>query len=222
MAQGGDGMPGPREEFDEALEAIEAKVIELFAMIVEDLPRAARCLPGSSQETARVLAERERVADALCPEIERLAGLQILLRAPVASDLRFLLSVLRVAPELERSHDLIMQIAAHAGLAADLTPRASAITAQMGDLACRMWQQAADSWYQRDPAVATALCRLDQEMDGLHASLTAELATERTTAAAAMQATLVARCYDRLAAHALNIARRTAYLARPPANGPPR
>ena len=86
-----------------------------------------------------------------------------------------------------------MQIAAHAGLAADLTPRASAITAQMGDLACRMWQQSADSWYQRDPA-----------------------------AAAAMQGTLVARCYDRLAAHALNIARRTAYLARPRANGPPR
>ena len=67
-------MPGPREEFDEALEAIEAKVIELFAMIVEDLPRAARCLPGSSQETARVLAERERVADALCPEIESLGS----------------------------------------------------------------------------------------------------------------------------------------------------
>src|ERR1700683_4380205 len=110
MAQGGDGMPGPREEFDEALEAIEARGIELFAMIVEDLPRAARCVP-----------------DAPCPEIERLAGLQILLRASVASDLRFLLSVLRVAPELERSHDLIMQIAAHAGLAADLTPRASAI-----------------------------------------------------------------------------------------------
>jgi phosphate transport system protein len=84
-------------------------VIELFAVITEDLPRAAQCLPGGdSAETARVLADRERVIDALYLEVEALASREILLQAPVAGDLRFLLSVLRVTPELERSHDLVM------------------------------------------------------------------------------------------------------------------
>ena len=111
-------MPGTREEFDRSLEAIEAKVIELFAMITDDLPRAAHALEGDSGEAARVLAERERVIDALYLEVENLAGREVLLQAPVAADLRFLLPVLRVTPELERSHDLVMQVAEQAGVAA--------------------------------------------------------------------------------------------------------
>jgi phosphate uptake regulator len=50
-------------------------------------------------------------------------------------------------------------------------------------------------------------------MDDLHASLTAELASGRTTIPVTMEMTLVARCYGRLGAHALNIARRVACLA---------
>jgi phosphate transport system protein len=111
-------MPGTRGEFDRSLEAIEAKVVELFVMIVEDLPRAAQALEGVGGETARVLAERERVIDSLYLEVESLASREVLLQAPVAADLRFLLSVLRVTPELERSHDLVMQVADRAGLAA--------------------------------------------------------------------------------------------------------
>lgn len=56
--------------------------------------------------------------DALYLEVEALASREILLQAPVVGDLRFLLSVLQVTPELERSHDLVMQVAGRAGLAA--------------------------------------------------------------------------------------------------------
>lgn len=214
-------MPGARREFDRSLEAIEAKVIELFAMLCEDLPRAAEALQGSGHgETARVLAERERVIDALYLEVEHLASREVLIQAPVASDLRFLLSVLRVTPELERSHDLVMQVADRTGLAApggDLTPRARALAAQMGDLASQMWRQAADAWYSRDRTAAAALTGRGQEMDDLHAALAAELATGQATATVTMETALVARCYQRLAAHAVNIARRVTYLAGPAA-----
>jgi phosphate transport system protein len=131
-------VPGARGEFGRSLEAIEAKVIELFAMITEDLPRAAHALEGAGGEAARVLAGRERVIDALYLEVEHLASRQVLLQAPVAADLRFLLSVLRVTPELERSHDLVMQVADRAGLAAPgggLSPRARDVAARMADLA---------------------------------------------------------------------------------------
>ena len=54
-------MPGARGEFDRSPEAIEAKVIELFAMIAEDLPRAAQSLPDAgSEETMRVLTAASR------------------------------------------------------------------------------------------------------------------------------------------------------------------
>ena len=97
-----------RQEFERELEAIEAKVIELFAMVAEDLPGATHALLSGNNEVIKTLAEREQAIDALYPEIEEMANREILLQAPVASDLRFLLSVLRIVPELERSHDLVM------------------------------------------------------------------------------------------------------------------
>ena len=204
-----------RQEFQRELDAIEAKVIELFAMVAEDLPRATEALLSGNTDTLRALAEREQMVDALYPEIEELANREIVLQAPVASDLRFLLSVLRIVPELERSHDLVIDIAhrANHSLSDDLSPRSRGLVEGMGQLVTDMWRVAVDSWYQRDRNAAAALQDRDEEMDELHASLIAELASGQMALPVTMEMTLVARSYERLAAHAVNIARRVVYLA---------
>jgi len=208
-------MVGNRQEFQRELEAIEAKVIELFAMVAEDLPQATQALLTGSNEAVKLLAEREQAIDALYLEIEELVNQAILLQSPVASDLRFLLSVLRIVPELERSHDLVVQIAARGNhlLGEDLSPRARGLVQRMGELASGMWRQAVDSWYQRDRTAALTLDHRDDEMDELHSSLVAELASGRMTLPVTMEMTLVARFYERLGDHAVNIARRVIYLA---------
>ena len=204
-----------RREFDRQLDAIEAKIMELFAMVCEDLPAATQAVLNGNHELAAPLAERERAIDALYREIEHLVSREILLQAPVASDLRFLLSVLRIAPELERSHDLVCHIAARADLipAWELPPSCRGLVKRMDEVVCGMWRRAADGWYQRDSSVATALAEVDHEMDELHASLVAELASGRVALPAAIEMTLVARFYERLGDHAVNIARRVIYLA---------
>jgi phosphate transport system protein len=204
-----------RQEFGRELEAIEAKVIELFAMVAEDLPRATNALLTGDTEALTVLAEREQSMDAIYPEVEELVNREILLQAPVASDLRFLLSVLRIVPELERSHDLVMQIASRAAhiLSNDLTPRTRGLVERMGTLAAAMWRQAADSWYQRDRSAAVVLGERDEDMDELHASLIGELASGQMAVPVTMEMTLAARDYERLGAHAVNISRRVVYLA---------
>ncbi len=208
-------MAENRQEFQRDLEAIEAKVIELFAMVAEDLPGATRALLTGNNEVLQVLNERELVIDALYREIEELVNREILLQAPVAADLRFLLSVLRIVPELERSHDLVVQIASRANhlLGEDLSSRTRGLVERMGTLASEMWRQAVDSWYQRDRSVASALEGRDDEMDELHGSLLAELASGRMALPVTMEMTLVARFYERLGDHAVNIARRVIYLA---------
>lgn len=208
-------MTGNRQEFQRDLEAIESKVIELFALLAEDLPRATQALLTGENEVLQILAEREQLVDALYPEIEELVNREIVLQAPVASDLRFLLSVLRIAPEIERSHDLLMHIAFQSNhiLSADLTPRARGLVERMGSLVSDMWRRAADSWYQRDRSVALSLVERDDDMDDLHASLIAELASGPMALPVTMDMTLVARDYKRLSAHAVNIARRVVYLA---------
>ncbi len=89
-------MTERREEFERDLEAIEAKVIELFAMVAEDLPEATHALLSGDNDVLHKLTERDHVIDGLYREIEELVNRQIVLQAPVASDLRFLLSVLRI------------------------------------------------------------------------------------------------------------------------------
>jgi phosphate transport system protein len=204
-----------RQEFERDLEAIEAKVIELFAMVAEDLPEATRALLNGDREVVRVLRERGQVIDALYPEIEDLVNREILLQAPVASDLRFLLSVLRIVPELSRSHHLVTSIAGRANhiLSGDLSPRCRGLVERMGALGDEMWRQAADSWYQRDRSAASALDQRDDEMDELHASLIGELAAGAMTLPVTMEMTLVARFYERLGDRAVNIGYRVIYLA---------
>jgi phosphate transport system protein len=208
-------VPERRAEFERDLEAIEAKVIELFAMVAEDLPEATRALLNGEREVIQVLRERGQVIDALYPEIEDLVNREILLQAPVASDLRFLLSVLRIVPELSRSHHLVTSIAARANhiLSDDLSPRCRGLVERMGTIASEMWRQAADSWYQRDRSAASALDQRDDEMDELHASLIAELASGGMSLPVAMEMTLVARFYERLGDRAVNIGYRVIYLA---------
>jgi phosphate transport system protein len=217
-------MAEHRQEFARDLEGIEGKVIELFAMVAEDLPVATDALLTGNNEHVQALAEREQVIDALYPEVEDLVNREIVLQAPVASDLRFLLSVLRIVPELERSHDLVVDIARRADhiLGQDLSPRSRGLVEHMGNLASDMWRTAADSWYQRDRSAAAVLRERDDEMDELHASLIAELAARRMSVPVTMEMTLVARFYERLGDHAVNIARRVVYLAgTPSADQPP-
>jgi phosphate transport system protein len=208
-------MAEHRQEFERDLEAIEARIIELFAMVAEDLPEATKALLTGDNEILQRLTERNKAIGAVYTETEELANREILLQAPVADDLRFLLSVLRVLTEFELSHDLVVQIASRGNhfLSDDLSPRSRGIVERMGNLASDMWRQAADCWYQRDKSGAFALEDRDQEMDQLYSSLVGELASGSMALPVTMEMTLVARFYERLGDHAVNIARRVVYLA---------
>jgi phosphate transport system protein len=184
-------------------------------MVCEDLGDATRALLDGNDQVAGQVAEREQVINSLYRQIEQLVSRAILLQAPVASDLRFLLSVLRIAPELERSHDLVCHIAARANriLPVEVSPPCRALIEQMDELAGGMWRRTADCWYQRDSSAASALAEDDDKLDELHARLMAELASGQMPLPVTMQMTLAARFYERLGDHAVNIARRVVYLA---------
>jgi phosphate transport system protein len=208
-------MPEQRQAFQRELDDIDARVIELFALIVADLARATPALPNGNNEVVKVLAEHELVIDLRGPEIEKLVKTAILLQAPVASDLRFLLCVLRILPELERSHHLVVQLASRAShiRSEDLSLRSRDLAERMGNLASGMWRRTADSWHQRDHSAAAALAERANEMDELHASLIAELSSGRLTLPVTIEMTLMAPLYARLSDHAVNVASQVIYIA---------
>jgi phosphate transport system protein len=208
-------MSEPRKDFHQSLQEIENHVVELFAFVAEDLSVATAALLNSDGSALRVVAGRQATIDSIYRDVETLVNQQLLLQAPVATDLRLLVSVLRILPDHERAHRLVFHIAEQAthALSEDLTPRIRGLVQQMGDTAADMWNRAANAWYARDRSALATLEVLDQDQDGLHSALVAELASGSTRTPVAMDMTLVARYYERLADHAVNIARRVVYLA---------
>lgn len=133
----------------------------------------------------------------------------------MAGDLRYLVTVLRVAPELERSADLAEHIAARAaaGLGASLTPELVDHVRRMGDVAERMWAVAAEAWCERAPAAVATLEALDDQMDQLHDQLHDQLQGGALPLGPSVEMALVGRFYERLGDHALHVTERLGYAA---------
>jgi phosphate transport system protein len=212
-------MPEQRQAFQRELDAIDAKVIELLDLVAADLARVTPALSSGGSDVLPALAEHALVIGLLCPEAERLVKRAILLQAPVASDLSFLLCVLRILPEIERSHHLVVQLASKAShiRSEDLSPRGRELVERMGSLASDMFQRTSDSWYQRDHSTAAVLAERDNEMDELHANLIDEVSSGRMALAVTIEMTLLAPLYEGLSDHAVNIADQVIYIA---ASGP--
>jgi phosphate transport system protein len=123
--------------------------------------------------------------------------------------LRFLLCVLQIVPELERSGDLVAHIAGRASqpLTRDLPARSRGLLAEMGRIGADMWRGAADAYLDRDPLAADRLRRQDDELDDLHVRLTTDLGCAPLPVPVAIEMGLVARFYERLGDHAVNVAR---------------
>lgn len=152
------------------MEEIDAKVLQLFALVSESVAAATDMLLAGERASTRDVAEREILIDSLYADIERLVEHNLLVQAPVASEFRYLLSVLRIVPELERCGDLAEHIAKRAAVAlgAELTPTVRGIVDRMGSQASAMWRAAADAWADRDGSAAEHLDTLDDDLDELH------------------------------------------------------
>ena len=134
-----------RVGFRRELANMEMLVEQLFGYVVEGIPGATDALLTGDAGSVRALHEREKVIDAVWQGLEAKVNELLLREAPVASDLRYLLTVVRVVPELERSGDLAQHIAVRGtkGLADQLSPRARGLVTRMGDVAGAMWRDLA-------------------------------------------------------------------------------
>jgi phosphate transport system protein len=201
-----------RVGFHRELDDINQKVVRLFALVSEAVAAANEALLGDDVEALAKVRAGEATIDGLMLELEDAIERLLLLQAPVAGELRYALTLIRIVPELERSGDLAEHIAKRAGtgLAAQLTPKARGQVERMGIVTAELWRAAADAFADRDPTAGQRLEAQDDELDDLHTSLTRELLSGELSPALAADATLVARFYERLGDHAVHIAVRVA------------
>jgi phosphate transport system protein len=198
-----------------AVADIDEHVLRLFDMVAAGLTAATTAFLDGDRAMARALIAGDQSIDSLQDVTEELLYAE-LNRALGHKDgeMRSLVAALQIVPELERSGDLVEHIALRTqqGLAAEISPLARALIGQMGRIGAEMWRAAAAAYADRDGTAADALRQRDDELDDLHVQLSVELAASGTSVPVAIEMGLVARFYERLGDHAVNVARRVSRL----------
>ena len=125
------------------LEQIDRKVMQLFALVGDSVSGATHALLAGDREAAKALADRDEVVDSLCHGIEELTLQQLTVAGITSpSQLRYLVTVIRMLPDLERNGDLAEHVARRAarGLGAELSARSRGLLERMGEVAVHMWR----------------------------------------------------------------------------------
>ena len=188
-------------------------MLNLFASVREALARATYALLNGDTELGQAVVDGDQQIDERTADLELAIWSQIDGGGVEADELRHLVGLLLILPELERSADLAEHIAQRAlgNIGAEMSPVARGIVQRMSEVAAEMWQSTAAAYVEK-PSSDLGLHEEDEEMDILHDRLTAEIANGEMSTSVGAQVTLISRFYERIGDHAVNLSRRIAAL----------
>ncbi|MFZ5850929.1 MAG: phosphate signaling complex protein PhoU [Actinomycetota bacterium] len=206
-----------RDHYHEALDAIGADLVEMTRLVGSAMDRATTALIDADLALAESVIAADEQIDRLQKGLEARAFELLALQQPVATDLRVIVTSLRMSADLERMGDL----ARHVAKLARLKYPESAIPAEfrstileMAQVASRIVAKAGSVIAHHDIAGAVELEKDDDEMDRLHRQLFTMLLEPgpQQRIEVAIDLTLCGRFYERFADHAVSVARRVVYL----------
>jgi phosphate transport system protein len=206
-----------RDAFHEALDSLSDDLVEMTRLVGSAMARASTALFDSDLALAESVIAADEAVDALHHGLEARAIELLARQQPVATDLRIIVTTLRMSAELERMGDL----ARHVAKVARLRYPESAVPAdtrgtllEMSQIAERLVVKCGSVIASKDVQAALELERDDDEMDRLHRLLFRHLldGTWNHGIECAIDVTLLGRYYERYADHAVTVARRVVYL----------
>jgi phosphate transport system protein len=207
-----------RKGFHQDLANARDQLALLAARVVELVPRATSVLLDGDLESAEYLISGDAEIDAQCVDVEEQCIALLALQAPVASDLRQVVALLKMIAEIERSADLAANIckAARRIYGHELDPKLRGIIARMGEQAAALFAHAIDAFRENDAAKAAALDDMDAYLDALQKQFIAAIfesqAGGRIDLQVAVQLAMVARFFERIGDHAVNMGQRVTYI----------
>ena len=197
--------------FQKELRGLKEDLLKMAALVEEAINTAVQSLVKRDSDLARKTFEGEDRINGMEIDIEDKCLKLLALRQPMAADLRFITSAMKIITDLERMGDQAVNIAERALSLNQEPPLKPYIDIpRMAEIAMSMVRDVLDSFVRRDPKLARSVCERDDLVDGLNDQVFRELLTfmisDPTTIQRAVHLMIISRCLERIADHATNIA----------------
>ncbi|MGB1819609.1 MAG: phosphate signaling complex protein PhoU [Ilumatobacteraceae bacterium] len=207
-----------RQGFQDDLDRIRKQVSTVGAYIVELIPRVTDIMLSNDLKAAEVVIRADKDIDERVLETEELILKVLALQSPVAGDLREVTSALKIIADMERSADLACNIckASRRIHGYEMDPKLRGLIQKLGDQAAKEYRKAVNSYVNRDAMESAALGDIDELLDNLQRQFLQQIIESHSAQTielqVAVQLTLVARFYERLGDHAVNLASRVRFI----------
>ena len=205
--------------FDRDLEGVQALVLRMGGLVESALAEAADALELGDAALARKVMLEDAAIDALEEQVNTECARLIAIRAPIASDLRTVLSVMKIASSLERCGDYAKNLAKRSIVLSQMRaiPGAAGAIRRMARLVGLLLQEALDAFIARDVPAAVSVRERDIEVDQMYSSLFREFLTymleDPANITACMHLHFIAKNIERVGDHATTIAEQVIYLS---------
>ena len=205
--------------FDRDLEGIQALVMKMGGLVEAAILDGAKSLETRDVELGERVRAGDKAIDALEERINEAAAQTIALRAPVAADLRVVLTVLKLAASLERVGDYAKNMAKRVSVLAELRTMSGTEAAlrRMAREVQLMLKDTLDAYIRRDAALAEEVRLRDQDVDQMYNALFREFLTfmmeDPRNITACMHLHFIAKNVERMGDLVTNMAEQVIYLA---------
>src|SRR3954447_25950210 len=207
-----------RKAFHHRLDEIHGDIVRIAALVTEAIPKGTEVLLGGDLTLADVVITGDDLLDARSLEVEEKCFQVLALQAPMARDLRAVITAVHMIGEIERSGDLVVNICkgARRMYGVDLDPKLRGLIAKMGEQAHQLFNYAVTSYVESDAALAGAINDREDVLDQLHREYIQSIfethASHQLDLQVGVQLALIGRFYERIGDHAVNIGERVRYM----------
>jgi phosphate transport system protein len=206
-----------RSAYQDELDGVSQSLVDLTGMVTASMVKASKAVQSADLALAEEVIASDIKIDDFQHELDARIIDIIARQQPVASDLRALVTAMRMSADLERMGDLAHHIAKVARLRhPELAIPESLILpfTEMGHVAEKLSIMVAAVITTRDTEMALQIEKDDDEMDDLHKKVIATIIKDDSglSLESAIDLTLLGRYYERYADHAVSVARRVYFL----------
>jgi phosphate transport system protein len=203
--------------FQKELQELKEDLLKMAALVEEAISTAVQSLVKRDSDLAKRTFEGEDQINKMEIDLEDTCLKLLALRQPMAADLRFITSAMKIITDLERMGDQAVNIAERA-ISLNQEPQLKPYIdiPKMAEIAQSMVKDVLDAFVNSDPKLARSVCQRDDLVDGLNDQVFRELLTfmmsDLQTITRAVHLMIVCRCLERIADHATNIAEDVIFL----------